>query len=404
MANPDDNMDVVNVFAAAAMVEAENEEPGNPNGNVPNKHEERTVRFPTIATNFMNELEKLSLDSWKRLVECLAVIKNEFLCDRMIEGSQASLNRKKAKLMSVEEEHVKLAQSETTMVTTLNARRRLIEDSNKAETAAMTRLRKAFTAITKVDQDHLLQGFTEPTELFLSLNNNDKLKNMGDTIEIKLGNLTLHVGKERALEKIWRESLKLHVEPDLERTDMSQMEVIEGGTINLGTIKASAVFILDKEDPKEKENKVEVIMNPSAIALGPRTRDGYGFVHLSMIFRISKFFPISPPNYFANVAAEMGLTHEIYGELKGKSIDLPIPGTIVDNYKFSTEQTPIEGEPRRNSSKKAIILISTSMCSTFHFGGKKDSYRTRVDCKEWVHYPVMDVGYMVDDLDVEILQ
>ncbi|CAG0924283.1 unnamed protein product [Notodromas monacha] len=210
MANPDENMDVVNVFAAAAMVEAEKEEPGNPNGNESNKHEERTVRFPTIATDFMNELEKLSLDSWKRLVECLAVIKNEFLCDRMIEGSQASLNRKKAKLMSVEEEHVKLAQSETTMVTTLNARRRLIEDSNKAETAAMTRLRKAFTAITKVDREHLLRGFTEPTELFLSLNNNDELKNI---------------------------------------------------------------------------------------------------VHLSMIFRISKFFPISPPNYFANVAAEMGLTH-----------------------------------------------------------------------------------------------
>ncbi|CAG0926185.1 unnamed protein product, partial [Notodromas monacha] len=98
-----------------------------------------------------------------------------------------------------------------------------------------------------------------------------------DTIEMKLGNLTLHVGKERALEKIWRESLKLHVEPDLERTDMSQMEVIEGGTINLGTIEASAVFILDKEDSKEQKNEVEAIMNPSAIALGPRTRDGYGF-------------------------------------------------------------------------------------------------------------------------------
>ncbi|CAG0924734.1 unnamed protein product [Notodromas monacha] len=110
---------------------------------------------------------------------------------------------------------------------------------------------------------------------------------------MKLGNLTLHVGKERALEKIWRESLKLHVEPDLERTDMSQMEVIEGGTINLGTIEASAVFILDKEDPKEQENEVdEAIMNPSAIALGPRTRDGYGF-GLSLL-KTPNDYPIYP--------------------------------------------------------------------------------------------------------------
>ncbi|CAG0915865.1 unnamed protein product [Notodromas monacha] len=130
------------------------------------------------------------------------------------------------------------------------------------------------------------------------------------------------------------------------------------------------------------------------------------FRHWSSIFEVSRFMPDNSPTYFNNVGKSMKLTDAVFKELKSNQVKvpLPVPGTLVADFDFSTAKLDFTTESRKNSKRRAVLIIATSLCSSFHLRGKDFTFRTRIRADQRTERAVPNFSHLVEDLDVDIYQ
>ncbi|CAG0916996.1 unnamed protein product [Notodromas monacha] len=315
--------------------------------------EERTVKFPPIASDFIRSLEGADPETWHRLIEFMSVIRSDFLYEKTVDGARISISRKRAKLAEAEEEHALLIRSEEDLRSDIDARRKLIEDADRLYGIAVTKLSRAFDAVTLNDRNTFLKKIHSGEELLIALKDGESYHVSDNVCEIRVGGSFIRFGTSDDLKRFWfaRSAMDAPVASDVSvvlkpvvSNDAKKIEDFDNRVraIVKGTFSPTAHRASSLAKTLRAPNIPPAIQADVKPCSSDSLTQERSFRHWSFIFSVSKFMPDNPPAYFANVAANMNLTDSVYNELtRGDvKVPLPVPGTIVADFNFSTASLP----------------------------------------------------------------
>ncbi|CAG0925574.1 unnamed protein product, partial [Notodromas monacha] len=264
------------------------------------------VQVPENTLKVMEKIEKLNDDGWRRLKRFLAT-----------------------------EETPDGAKPEGTK------RRRACNQDDARETANMpkrmqraieNRKKEAFEMITRIDTEVVKHALMNVGERFL-VDNKEGTEKV-QTFEI--GKTRIHTGKFEDLMNLWEKRTTGDGREEEQDSDEEEKMDAEGsGEPHRAEECQMNMEVMDTHEEKKEEN-VRRPLRSTPIESRIDLR------RLQEAFKVSNYVPEDLATYMRQVAENMGMTEEVLTELKGK-VDLPIPGTVVQDFKFGTKKLKFPG-------------------------------------------------------------
>ncbi|CAG0921360.1 unnamed protein product [Notodromas monacha] len=124
---------------------------------------------------------------------------------------------------------------------------------------------------------------------------------------------------------------------------------------------------------------------------------------LLRVFRPTRFIPTDILSYSRKAVQAMKITPQLLNKLGGWKIPLPIPGCVAEDYDFNTDDyAPVDEELIENSEFPAVMILGTSMVSTFNLTRYRRCLKTRVHSPQRVRYPCPNYAYLTKGMNVSI--
>ncbi|CAG0924660.1 unnamed protein product [Notodromas monacha] len=336
----------------------------------------------TPTSELQEQLSPLTVEQRERLEKFLRLIRSDYVAEAELQGMEREVRAKRAQITEMGEECALLEGTKCVLSSKIDKETDRLNRAQDLKLCAEQILETAFDKTLIVDSADLNAGIGASRRYFVE--GISYVQRMIDGLTVlSFQDAELVLGPREALLRCWEADTKLNqIKPPTCHAGFNA-EILIGSVVN--SCSNLAVGLID--DDTAFSDKV------------------LSDDELLRVFCPTRFVPTDMLSYSQKAVRAMKITLQLLNKLGGWKIPLPIPGCIAKDYDFNTnDYSPVDEELIENLEFPAVMILGTSMVSTFNLTRYRRCLKTCVHSPQRVRYPCPNYAYLTKGMNVDLFQ